>query len=89
MNIRILSKIRKTAHDSVRVVPEGDGVRVETLDLNKKCWHRVVNGYFSRSELKSEMDSLKSLLRRKRKEALLELANDLLYDRRERRLSKL
>jgi hypothetical protein len=89
MNIRILSKIRRAAHDSVRVVPDGDGVRVEILDLKKKCWHRVCNGYFSRSELKNEMDSLKRLLISKRKEVLLELANDLLYYRRERRLSKL
>jgi hypothetical protein len=35
------------------------------------------------------MDSLKRLLISKRKEVLLELANDLLYYRRERRLSKL
>ena len=89
MNIRILSKIRRAAHDSVRVVPEGDGVRVETLDLKRKCWHQLVNGYFSRSELQSEMGSLKRLLKRKRKEVLLELANDLLYDRRKRRLSEL
>lgn len=89
MNIRILSKIRRAAHYSVRVVPDGDGVRVEALDLKRKCWYRVYNGYFSRSELKSEIDSLKRLLIRKRKEVLLELANDLLYDRRERRLSKL
>ena len=91
MNIRLLSKLRKIAHNSVRVVPEGDGCRVEYLDLDSRNWYPVLNGYFNFNRIvyKSDMKDLENLLTRKRKEAFNKLANDALYDRRKKRLSKL
>lgn len=89
MNIRILKKLRKQAHDSVRVVPEGEGCRVQKISLSGYVWVDVPSGYFTRSEMMYKKQEINEYLENMRSKVLMDLVDEVLYIRRFERLSKL
>jgi len=89
MNIRLLKKLRRQAHDSVRVVPEGEGCRVQRISLVGCVWVDVPNGYFTGSEILYRKQEINKYLENMRSKVLMDLVDEALYSRRFERLSKL
>lgn len=89
MNIRLLKKLRKQAHDSVRVVPEGEGCRVQKISLAGCVWVDVSSGYFTRYEMLYKKQEINEYLKNMRSKVLMDLVDETLYSRRFERLSKL